>query len=162
MIALTLWAHQPWPVSASAFLWLWNMTVDYLACLAMKLLCFVFSSKRGVGAEGWGCVGGWGVWEGLGACEGHRDMIVWRAMREREKRLGGGELGWARRGARERETKSLGDPTNSRDCPGTDGNINHLNCLMNFWWVFHKLQGLFKNEQYNSDYARKRPPLLEQ
>ena len=30
--------------------WLWNMTTDYLACLAMKLLCFVFSSRGGEGS----------------------------------------------------------------------------------------------------------------
>lgn len=70
MIALTVLAHQPWPVSVSAFLLQWNMTVDYLACLAMKLLCFVFSSR--------GAAGGWG--KGLGDYE--RDTIVLRTLSE--------------------------------------------------------------------------------
>lgn len=133
MIAVTLSAHQPWPMSASAFLLLWNMTTDYLACLAMKLLCFVFSSRGG--CRGLNCV--------KGIIEGNREGGI--RMR-----------GDGREGARERETKSLSDPTNLRDCSGADGNINHANCLMNFWWVFYKLKGYYlKNEQYSSDYARK-------
>ncbi len=159
MIALTLSAHQPWPVSVSAFLLLWNMTADYLACLAMKLLCFVFSSRGG-------CRGlGGGEWEASGACEGYRDTIVWRVLRgNREGELGWEERGWE--GARERETKSLNDPTNSRVCSGTDGNINHVNCLMNFWWAFYKLKGYYlKMNNTLPMMPRKssgRPRLLEQ
>lgn len=146
MIALTLSAHQPWPMSASAFLLLWNMTADYLACLAMKLLCFVFSSRGG-------CGGGVGMFGCQWGVQGH-DCVKGIIEGNRE-----GELGWEERrweGAGERETKSLGDPTNLRDCWGADGNINHVNCLMNFWWVFYKLKAYYlKSEQYSSDYARR-------
>lgn len=151
MIAVTLSAHQPWPMSASAFLFLWNMTTDYLACLAMKLLCFVFWSRGGCRGGWWGC---------------YRDTIVWRASFREIERGGIRMRGDGREGAREWETKSLSDPTNLRDCSGADGNINHANCLMNFWWVFYKLKGYYlkMNNTVLSTPGKssRRPHLLEQ
>lgn len=59
------------------------MTADYLACLAMKLLCFVFSSGGGGTAEGWGeWVEGCRVLERV---QGH-DCVKGK---EREKERGG-------------------------------------------------------------------------
>lgn len=36
------------------------MAADYLACLAMKLLCSVLSSRQGEGVAEGGCEGAWG------------------------------------------------------------------------------------------------------
>lgn len=116
--------------------WLWNMNADYLACLAMKLLCFVFSSRGGEGsAEGLGEGGS------LCACWGHRDTIVWRALRGNRE----GELGrWE--GERERESKSLDDPTNFTVVNGRKYKSRGLpnEFLMSVLWI----EGvLFENEQ---------------
>ena len=112
--------------------WLWNMNADYLACLAMKLLCFVFSSRGGEGsAEGLGEGGS------LCACWGHRDTIVWRALRGNRE----GELGrWE--GERERENLKAWMILQISQS-WTDGNINREDCLMNFWWVFYELKGYY-------------------